>query len=208
MSMSAPVGRSSDGITRPIGGASRGRAPSSGEADRTDGRARLRAAQPRPWLQTLTEDVLKSSEIEGEIFDRDQVRSSIARPPRHGYRRTFADGPRGGRGRGNDARRHPERRRATDGRAAVRLACRALPDGRSGMRRVKVGGWRDDRSGPMQVISGSIGRERVHFEAPAATRLEREMTAVPWIGSTARQASIRCSGGRRASVVRDYPPLR
>jgi Fic family protein len=52
-----------------------------------------------------------------------------------------------------------------------------FPTGYSGLRRIKVGDWRDDAEGPMQVVSGSVGHERVHFEAPAAERLEREMTA-------------------------------
>jgi Fic family protein len=51
-----------------------------------------------------------------------------------------------------------------------------FPTGRSGMRRITVGGWRDDSDGPMQVVSGAIGKERVHFEAPAAPRVDKEMT--------------------------------
>jgi Fic family protein len=51
-----------------------------------------------------------------------------------------------------------------------------FPTGRSGMRRITVGGWRNDSDGPMQVISGPVGKERVHFEAPRAPRLEKEMT--------------------------------
>lgn len=50
-----------------------------------------------------------------------------------------------------------------------------FPSGRSGMRRIVVGRWRTAAVGPMQVVSGPVGRERVHFEAPAADRLEREM---------------------------------
>jgi Fic family protein len=50
-----------------------------------------------------------------------------------------------------------------------------FPAGRSGMRKIRVGAWRDDSTGPMQVVSGPIGREHVHSEAPAAARLEREM---------------------------------
>ncbi len=50
-----------------------------------------------------------------------------------------------------------------------------FPTGRSGMHRITVGAWRDDRTAPMQVVSGPVGRERVHFEAPAAERLEAEM---------------------------------
>jgi len=52
-----------------------------------------------------------------------------------------------------------------------------FPAGRSGMRKVRVGAWRDDSPGPMQVVSGPVGRERVHFEAPAADRLDDEMKA-------------------------------
>jgi Fic family protein len=56
-----------------------------------------------------------------------------------------------------------------------------FPTGRTGMRKIRVGAWRDDKTGPMHVVSGPIGRERVHFEAPAAERLNREMNAfVDW----------------------------
>ena len=59
-----------------------------------------------------------------------------------------------------------------------------FPTGYSGMRKIKVGAWRDDAEGPMQVVSGPVGRERVHFEAPPADRLEREMTAfLDWFNS-------------------------
>ena len=51
-----------------------------------------------------------------------------------------------------------------------------FPTGRSGMSKIVVGGWRDDSSGPMQVVSGPMGREKVHFEAPAAARIPQEMT--------------------------------
>ena len=52
-----------------------------------------------------------------------------------------------------------------------------FPSGRSGMTRINTGKWRDARSGAMQVVSGTIGRERVHYEAPAADRIEKEMAA-------------------------------
>jgi Fic family protein len=52
-----------------------------------------------------------------------------------------------------------------------------FPTGRAGMRKITVGGWRDDGHGPMQVVSGPVGREKVHFEAPAAPLLEKEMAA-------------------------------
>lgn len=62
-----------------------------------------------------------------------------------------------------------------------------FPTGRNGMSKIRVGKWRDDRSGPMQVVSGPIGRERVHFQAPEANRLNREMRSfLSWFnGGTA-----------------------
>ena len=65
-------------------------------------------------------------------------------------------------------------------------AAALFPTGRSRMRSITVGGWRDDRTGPMQVISGPIGKERVHFEAPAAERIDDEMDAfLRWFNGSA-----------------------
>jgi Fic family protein len=50
-----------------------------------------------------------------------------------------------------------------------------FPTGRSGMTKIGAGAWRDDSTGPMQVVSGAIGKEHVHFEAPKADRLDQEM---------------------------------
>jgi Fic family protein len=136
---------------------------------------RLRA---EATLQTLTLDVLKSSEIEGEILDREQVRSSIAR--------------RLGMDVGGLA---PTDRNvegvvemildATQNYSAPLTAERLFgwhaalfPTGYSGMRKIAVGQWRDDSTGPMQVVSGAIGHERVHYEAPATNSLNKEMTAL------------------------------
>jgi Fic family protein len=126
-------------------------------------------------LDTLTEDVLKSSEIEGEKLDRDQVRSSIAR--RLGIDiggLTPADrNVEGVVEMMLDATQHYDQplttQRLFDWHAAL------FPTGRSGMSRINVGAWRDDKRGPMQVVSGPIGKERVHYEAPAAARLRGEM---------------------------------
>lgn len=126
-------------------------------------------------LDTLTEDVLKSSEIEGERLDRDQVRSSIAR--RLGIDiggLTPADrNVEGVVEMMLDATQHFDEpltaQRLFDWHAAL------FPTGRSGMSRINVGAWRDDKTGPMQVVSGPIGKERVHYEAPAAARLRGEM---------------------------------
>src|SRR4051812_24706851 len=126
-------------------------------------------------LNTLTQDVIKSSEIEGEILDIDQVRSSLAR-------RLGLD-----IGALTPADRHVEgvvemmldaTRNYQDPLTEDRLfgwQAALFPTGRSSLRRIRAGAWRDDSSGPMQVVSGPIGKERVHFEAPAADRLAREM---------------------------------
>ena len=126
-------------------------------------------------LHTLTEDVLKSSEIEGEKLDRDQVRSSIAR--RLGIDiggLTPADrNVEGVVEMMLDATQNYDKpltaQRLFDWHAAL------FPTGRSGMSKIRVGAWRDDKTGPMQVVSGAIGKESVHYEAPVADRLRDEM---------------------------------
>jgi Fic family protein len=126
-------------------------------------------------LCTLTQDVLKTSEIEGEALDADQVRSSLAR--RLGLDVSGL----------TPADRHVEgvveMMLDATGRYDERLTSERLfawhaalfPTGRRGMSRIHVGAWRDDAAAPMQVVSGPAGRERVHFEAPAAGRLADEM---------------------------------
>lgn len=125
-------------------------------------------------LNTLTEDVLKTSEIEGEKLDPAQVRSSLARrlgmdiaglvpADRHveGIVEIMLDATR---------RFHEPltKERLFGWHAAL------FPTGRSGMHRINVGAWRDDRAGPMQVISGAVGREKVHFVSPPAARVDSE----------------------------------
>jgi Fic family protein len=133
--------------------------------------------QQEAVLQTLTEDVVKSSEIEGERLDQSQVRSSIAR--RLGMNVGGVDVV--------DREVEGVVEMMLDATCnydqpltAERLSgwhASLFPTGRSGMRKLRVGTWRDDNTGPMQVVSGPVGRERVHFEAPAAGRLEREIRA-------------------------------
>jgi Fic family protein len=126
-------------------------------------------------LKTLTEDVLKSSEIEGEILDKDQVRSSIARRL------------------GIDAGALPPADRNVEGVVEMMLDATQrfdqplsvarlfgwhgalFPIGRSGLNKIKVAQWRGEESEPMRVVSGAYGREKVHYEAPAADRLDKEM---------------------------------
>lgn len=136
-------------------------------------------------LRTLTLDVTKSSEIEGEILDRDQVRSSIAR--RLGMD-IGALAPADRNVEGVVEMMLDATQKYSEPLTAERLAgwhASLFPTGYSGMRRIAVGRWRDDAKGPMQVVSGAVGRERVHFEAPAAKRLKREMTLfLKWFNGT------------------------
>jgi Fic family protein len=128
-------------------------------------------------LETLTVDVIKSSEIEGEKLDTEQVRSSIARRL------------------GVDIGALKKTDRNVDGMVELMLDATRnynrpltrerlfgwqsslFPTGRNGLSKIAVGSWREDKTGPMEVVSGAIGRERVHFEAPAAARLDAEMNA-------------------------------
>lgn len=131
--------------------------------------------QSEASLVTLTSEVVNSSAIEGEALSIDEVRSSIARRL------------------GLDAGGVPKVDRHIEGVVEMMLDATRnfeaplseerlfgwhaslFPTARTGMRRIMVAGWRTGESGPMQVISGPMGKERVHFEAPIADRLEEEM---------------------------------
>jgi Fic family protein len=135
-------------------------------------------------LQTLTQDVVKSSEIEGQILDASQVRSSIAR--RLGIdigALTPADREVEGIVEMIlDATTNYEEPLTEDRLFGWHAAL--FPTGRSGLAKINVGAWRGDKAGPMQVVSGPIGREHVHFEAPKATLVAGEMKAfLGWFNS-------------------------
>ena len=133
------------------------------------------SSQAQATLEALTEDVLKTSEIEGEHLDAEIVRSSIAR-------RLGVDV-----GALMPADRH------VDGVVEMILDATSLhstplttdrltawhaalfPTGRSGLATIRVGAWRDDADGPMQVVSGPMHRRRVHYEAPPAHLLPEAM---------------------------------
>lgn len=126
-------------------------------------------------LQNLTMEIVKSSEIEGEVLPHDQVRSSLARKL------------------GIDAAGLIPSDRHVDGIVELMLDATQhydqplsakrlfewhsllFPTGKSGMYKITVGNWRTDEQGAMQVISGAMGRERIHYEAPEAVRLNTEM---------------------------------
>jgi Fic family protein len=128
-------------------------------------------------LQTLTQDVLKSSEIEGQHFNPVEVRSSVARhlgmkiaglipSDRHidGVVEMMLDATR-------KYNAPLTKTRLFGWQSAL------FPSGRSGLVKINTGKWRDDKRGRMQVVSGSLGREKVHYEAPDAKAIDKEMKA-------------------------------
>ncbi len=141
--------------------------------------------QSEATLQNLTLDVLKSSEIEGEILNAEQVRSSIARrlgmdiaglvpSDRHvdGVVEMMLDAT-----QNQDNALLEER--LFSWHAAL------FPGGYSGMHKIVVGNWRTNtKDDPMQVISGALGKEKIHFKAPDAEVVDEEMRAfLNWFNS-------------------------
>jgi Fic family protein len=126
-------------------------------------------------LNTLTLDVTKSSEIEGERLNNEQVRSSIAR--RLGI--TIPDAVPAGREVDGIVQMMLDATQAYGhSLTADRLFdwyAALFPTGRAGMQRITVGAWRTPEAGPMQVVSGATGKEKVHFEAPDAGSMEQQM---------------------------------
>lgn len=126
-------------------------------------------------LQTLTQEVLKTSEIEGENLNEEQVRSSIAR-------RLGMDVPGMIAADRNvegvvemmlDATQHYSE--ALNDNRLFGWHAALFPSGRSGLYKITIGCWRKPGNGPMQVVSGAMGKERIHFQAPESELLESEM---------------------------------
>ncbi len=142
-------------------------------------------------LANLTQDVIRSSEIEGEKLPFDQVRSSVARRlgmavgglvsvDRHvdGVVEMMLDAT-------QQYNSPLSSERLFGWHAAL------FPTGRSGLHKIQVGAWRDETSGAMQVVSGAMGKERVHFEAPESARLENEMQKfLSWFNQVTDMDSI------------------
>lgn len=153
------------------------------------------AMREEATLNTLTMDVLKSTEIEGEFLNAEQVRSSIARQL------------------GLDIAGLVPSERDVDGVVEMMLDATQkfrkkltkerlfgwhsamFPTGRSGMIKIAVGKWRDNENGPMQVVSGAMGKERVHFEAPDADRINKEMNVfLKWFNAEDKTDPVLKSG--------------
>ena len=153
------------------------------------------ALRDQASLATLTEEVVKTSEIEGEQLKVESVRSSIARRL------------------GVDIGALAPVDRDVEGAVEMVLDATAnchapvsrerlfgwhaslFPTGHSGLSKIKVGGWRDDTGGTMQVVSGPIGRQRVHFEAPPADRLDIETSRfLDWLNSASNEPPLLKAG--------------
>jgi Fic family protein len=157
-------------------------------------------------LNTLTEDVVRTSEIEGEKLDSVQVRSSIARRL------------------GMDAGGLEAVDRDVEGIVEMMLDATTnytqpltadrlfgwhaalFPTGRSGLHKIGVGKWRDDSGGPMQVVSGSTGRQRVHYQAPPAAGLPEEMDRfLSWFESSGKTDALLVAGLAHLWFVTIHP---
>jgi Fic family protein len=149
------------------------------------------ALRDQASLSVLTEEVIKTSEIEGELLNAKSVRSSIAR-------RLGVD-----IGALAPVDRHVEGlvEMVLDATANANVAltrerlfgwhAALFPTGYSGLVRINVGGWRNDAAGAMQVVSGPLGRQRVHFEAPPADRLGTETEHfLAWANSTSGEPPL------------------
>ena len=142
-------------------------------------------------LQSLTQDVVKTSEIEGENLDAGQVRSSLARrmglemgalPPINRNVEGIVEVM-------LDATRNQDEPMTQERLFAWHAAL--FPTARSGMRHITVGAWRTKESGPMQVVSGPFGREKVHYKAPDSSRLKKEMTRfIEWFNDSSRMDPV------------------
>ena len=127
-------------------------------------------------LEILTQEIIKSTEIEGEALDKEQVRSSIARKLGLDisgliYSERHVDGMVDIM---IDATKNYDKELTKERLFSWHSAL--FPNGRSGMYRIIAGQWRDDSTGPMQVVSGALGKEKVHYQAPPSLQIENEMT--------------------------------
>ncbi len=129
-------------------------------------------------LNVMTEDVIKSSEIEGLKLNEEQVRSSIAKKlGLHIGGDIFVE--RNVEGIVDmmfDATQNYAKELSEERLLGWQAAM--FPGGFSGLYKVITGSYRDDKNGPMQVVSGALGHEKIHYEAPPAASLKKEMDAL------------------------------
>lgn len=164
------------------------------------------ALRDQASLAALTEDVVKTSEIEGEQLNVASVRSSIARRlgvdigalapvDRHveGVVEMVLDAT-------TNCHAPVSKERLFGWHAAL------FPTGYSSLSKITIGTWRDDAGGPMQVVSGPLGRQRVHFEAPPAERLEAETVRfLAWLNGPPREPGLIRAGLGHLWLVTLHP---
>ncbi len=140
--------------------------------------------QNEAFLETLTSDILKTNEIEGILLNKEAVRSSIANRL------------------GIDIGGLPSTNRNIEGIVDMMFDATSnfdkpltkkrlfdwhfalFPLGRSGMYEIIVGNWRTDSTGPMQIVSGAMGKEKVHYQSPPANMIDKEMTKfIDWFNN-------------------------
>ena len=164
------------------------------------------ALREQASLLVLTDDVLKTSEIEGEHLNADSVRSSIARHlgidigallPADRHVDGIVDLVLDATGK---AHLPVTETRLFSWHAAL------FPTGHSDLAKINVGQWRDDQNGPMQVVSGPIGRQKIHFEAPPANRLNAELEAfLTWLNKSSHEPSLLKAGLAHLWFVTVHP---
>lgn len=164
------------------------------------------AAKEEAALNTLTTDIIKSSEIEGEKLNYDQVRSSIAR-------KLGIDV--GGLVPSNrnvegivemmlDATRQYEQPLTAERLFSWHAAL--FPTGFSGLHRIEVGKY---RTGEMQIVSGAMGKEKLHYEAIVASRIKQEMDQfLTWFNAFSKSTSIKRTGAKNTSSISLDPVLK
>ncbi|NQZ38424.1 MAG: Fic family protein [Crocinitomicaceae bacterium] len=157
-------------------------------------------------LETLTTDVIESSKIEGELLNTDEVRSSVARRlgmseyglvtssrDIEGVVEMMLDATQ----KFNDQLTHD---RFFSWHSAL------FPSGRSGMTKITIGDYRKDDTGPMQVISGAMGKEKVHFQAPQSRLVLEEMTRfIQWFNSDKDTDPVICAAIAHLWFVTIHP---
>jgi len=164
------------------------------------------AVRDQAGIATLTDEVVKTSEIEGEVLNADSVRSSVARRL------------------GVDIGAVAQVDRHIDGvvdmvldatlnsdkpLSAERLFgwhAALFPTGYSGLNKITTGQWRDDSDGPMQVVSGPVGRRKVHFEAPPAHTLPKETADfITWANAATGEPALVKAGLAHLWFVTVHP---
>ncbi len=157
-------------------------------------------------METITSDILKSNEIEGELLNAAEVRSSVARH----MGLAVAGMVRAGKEVDGvvemmlDATQNYNKPLSADRLFGWHSSL--FPSGRSGMHKITTGNWRKNDKGPMQVVSGAMGKEKIHYEAPDAKVLKKEMNRfLKWFGQKQNTDPVLKSGIAHLRFITIHP---